>query len=86
MHRSVSTWGVRRLATVADEHGTVLEQVPNPRPLAAALRELKHVGRARSRCTKGSRRYGERTTEMSRLHRRVNDVRTHHLHVLTTVR
>jgi putative transposase len=32
---------------------------------------------------KGSRRYRERTTELSRLHRRVNDVRTHHLHVLT---
>ena len=76
--------GVRRLATVADADGTVLEQVPNPRPLDAALRELRHVCRARSRCTKGSRRYRERTTEMSRLHRRVNDVRTHHLHCLTT--
>ncbi|MHA7652462.1 IS607 family element RNA-guided endonuclease TnpB [Mycobacterium sp. ML4] len=76
--------GVRRLATVANADGTVLEQVPNPRPLDAALRELRHVSRARSRCAKGSRRYRERTTEMSRLHRRVNDVRTHHLHVLTT--
>lgn len=76
--------GVRRLVTVASEDGTVLEQVPNPRPLDAALKELRHVSRARSRCTKGSRRYRERTTEMSRLHRRVNDVRTHHLHVLTT--
>ena len=76
--------GVRRLATVADADGVVIEQVPNPRPLDAALRELRHVSRARSRCTKGSRRYRERTTEMSRLHRRVNDVRTHHLHVLTT--
>ena len=71
--------GVRRLATVADADGVVIEQVPNPRPLDAALRELRHVSRARSRCTKGSRRYRERTTEMSRLHRRVNDVRTHHL-------
>ncbi|MGH3957836.1 IS607 family element RNA-guided endonuclease TnpB [Mycobacterium sp.] len=76
--------GVRRLATVATADGVVIEQVENPRPLAAALRELRHVSRARSRCTKGSRRYRERTTEMSRLHRRVNDVRTHHLHVLTT--
>ena len=40
--------------------------------------------RARSRCTPGSRRYRERTTGISRPHRRVNDVRTHHLHVLTT--
>ncbi|PBA69129.1 IS607 family element RNA-guided endonuclease TnpB [Mycobacterium avium] len=76
--------GVRRLATVADADGVVLEQVPNPRPLDAALRELRHVSRARSRCTKGSRQYRERTRELSRLHCRVNDVRTHHLHVLTT--
>lgn len=76
--------GVRRLATVANAEGTVLERVPNPRPLDAALRELRRVSRARSRCTKGSRQYRERTTEMSRLHRRVNDVRTHHLHCLTT--
>jgi transposase len=60
------------------------EQVPNPRPLDAALKELRHASRARSRCAKGSRRYRERTTEISRLHRRVNDVRTQHLHVLTT--
>ncbi|OAT69361.1 transposase [Mycobacteroides immunogenum] len=76
--------GVRRLATVANEDGTVLERVPNPRPLDAALTELRQVSRARSRCTKGSRQYRERTTEMSRLHRRVNDVRAHHLHCLTT--
>lgn len=76
--------GVRRLVTVAAVDGTVIEHVPNPRPLDAALRELRHACRARSRCVKGSRRYRERTTEISRLHRRVNDVRTHHLHVLTT--
>lgn len=76
--------GVRRLATVANEDGTVLDQVPNPRPLEVALKELRRVSRARSRCTKGSRRYRERTSEISRLHRRVTDVRTHHLHCLTT--
>lgn len=76
--------GVRRLATVGTAEGMVIEQVPNPRPLDAALRELRQLCRARSRCTKGSRRYRERTTQISRLHRRVNDVRTHHLHVLTT--
>jgi putative transposase len=76
--------GVRRLATVATSDGTVIEQVENPRPLDAALRGLRQLCRARSRATKGSRRYRERTTQISRLHRRVNDVRTHHLHVLTT--
>ena len=76
--------GVRRLATAATADGTVIERVENPRPLEAALRELRRVSRARSRCTKGSRHYRERTTQLSRLHRRVNDVRTHHLHFLTT--
>lgn len=76
--------GVRWLATVAGADGAVLEQVLNPRPLDAALKELRHASRARSRCTKGSRRYRARAVEISRLHRRVNDVRTHHLHVLTT--
>ena len=77
--------GVRRLATVATADGIVIEQVENPRPLEAALRELRHVCRARSRCTKGSRQYrAAHHRRLSRLHRRVNDVRTHHLHVLTT--
>jgi putative transposase len=76
--------GVRRLATVADADGNVIEQVPNPRPLDAALTQLRQVSRARSRCVKGSRQYRQRTTEISRLHRRVNDVRTHHVHFLTT--
>ncbi|MFZ0832271.1 MAG: IS607 family element RNA-guided endonuclease TnpB [Mycobacterium sp.] len=78
--------GVRRLATVAvaTADGTVIEHAENPRPLDTALRELRQVCRARSRCTRGSRRYRERSTQISRLHRRVNDVRTHHLHVLTT--
>jgi len=58
--------GVRRLATVADADGTVIARVSNPRPLDAARTELRHVSRARSRCTKGSRHYRERTTEMSR--------------------
>src|SRR6185437_3875632 len=51
--------GVRRLATVADAEGVVLEHVPNPRPLDAALGELRHVSRARSRCIAGSRQYRE---------------------------
>ncbi|HWS91430.1 MAG TPA: IS607 family element RNA-guided endonuclease TnpB [Mycobacterium sp.] len=76
--------GVRRLATVAEADGGVIEHVENPRPLETALRELRQVSRARSRCAKGSRQYRECTTQMSRLHRRVNNVGTHHLHVLTT--
>ena len=40
--------------TVASAEGTVIEQVSNPRPLDTALRELRQVSRARSRCAKGS--------------------------------
>lgn len=76
--------GVRCLATVATAEGIVIERVDNPCPLENALRELRQVSRARSRCVKGSRQYRERTTTLSRLHRRVSDVRTHYLHVLTT--
>ncbi len=76
--------GVRRLATVATAEGVVIERVENPRPLEAALGELRQLCRARSRCAKGSRQYRARARQISRLHRRVNDVRTHHLHVLTT--
>jgi putative transposase len=76
--------GVRRLATVAASNGVVIERVENPRPLAAALSELRQLCRARSRCTKGSRQYRVRTMQISRLHRRVADIRGHHIHCLTT--
>jgi putative transposase len=76
--------GVRVLATVANNHGTVTERVPNPRPLKAALTELQHLGRERSRRTKDSSRYRQTQQQITRLHRRVADIRAHHIHVLTT--
>jgi putative transposase len=76
--------GVRVLATVADSHGEVLQRVPNPRPLEAALKQLRHLSRERSRRTRGSRRYIQTQRKITRLHRRVASIRGHHLHVLTT--
>ena len=76
--------GVRVLATVADQHGEVIERAPNPRPLEAALRELRHLSRERSRRTRGSRRYTETQRKITRLQRRVASIRSHHLHNLTT--
>jgi len=75
--------GVRVLATVADDRGTVLERVPNPRPLEAALKELRHLGRQRSRRTLRSHRYTVTQTRITRLQRRVADIRAHHIHNLT---
>jgi putative transposase len=76
--------GVRVLATVATGDGVVIERVPNPRPLEAALKELRHLGRERSRRTHASRGYAGTQARITRLQRRVADIRTHHIHVLTT--
>jgi putative transposase len=76
--------GVRVLATVGTRDGRVLQRVPNPRPLDAALKQMRHLGRQRSRRTKGSRGYWETQHRLTRLHRRVADIRAHHLHTLTT--
>ncbi len=76
--------GVRVLATVADRHGQVIERVRNPRPLEAALTALRHLCRERSRRIVGSRRYRETQIKITRLQRRIADIRGHHIHVLTT--
>jgi putative transposase len=76
--------GVRVLATVANSRGEVIERVGNPRPLETALKELRHLSRRKSRRRSGSRRYVETTQKISRLHRRVADIRGHHIHALTT--
>lgn len=76
--------GVRVLATVATSDGQVIQRVPNPRPLDAALKQMRHLGRERSRRTPGSCGYRTTQHELTRLHRRVADIRAHHIHVLTT--
>jgi putative transposase len=76
--------GVRVLATVGAPDGTILERIPNPRALEAALKEMRHLGRERSRRTIGSRGYQVTQDRLTRLHRRVADIRAHHIHVLTT--
>jgi len=76
--------GVRVLATVGAPDGTILERVPNPRPLDAALKEMRHLGRERSRRTIRSRRYRQTQARLTRLYRRVADIRAHHIHNLTT--
>jgi putative transposase len=76
--------GVRVLATVAGQRGEVIERAPNPRPLEAALKELRHLSRERSRRIRGSRRYAETQRKITRLQRRAASIRGHHLHNLTT--
>jgi len=70
--------GVRVLATVAGQHGEVIERAPNPRPLEAALKELRHLSRERSRRTPDSRRYTQTKRKITRLQRRAASIRSHH--------
>lgn len=76
--------GVRVLATVATSHGDIVERVANPRPLETALKQLRHLARERSRRNTGARGCRKTQSRMTRLQRRVADIRGHHLHVLTT--
>ena len=76
--------GVRVLATVGAPDGTILERIPNPRALEAALKKMRHLGRERSRRTIGSHGCQVTQDRLTRLHRRVADIRAHHIHVLTT--
>ena len=62
----------------------MIERVPNPRPLEAVLKQLRHLCRERSRRARGSRRYAVTQRKITRLQRRVAGIRGHHVHVLTT--
>jgi putative transposase len=76
--------GVRVLATVGALDGIILERIPNPRALDAALEQVRHLGRECSRRAIGSRGYRQTQDRLTRLHRRVADIRAHHIHNLTT--
>ncbi len=75
--------GVRRLATVATRDG-VLDRVANPRALQCSLAELRRLNRQRSRRAPGSRRYRRSNQQISAIHARVANIRSHHIHMLTT--
>ncbi len=76
--------GVRRLATVANPNGSVIERVENPRALDRNLAQLRRLHRARSRCVRGSVRYRRRTEALSVLNARIANQRVHAMAVLTT--
>jgi putative transposase len=56
-------------------------QLGRPHPQG---RQLRHLSRERSRRARGSRRYRETQRKITRLQRRVADIRGHHVHALTT--
>lgn len=76
--------GLRVLATVADDSGTVTE-VPNPAPLRATLQERRQVGRQISRRLPGSGGHRAAKAKLARLDRRVVHLRREAHHQLTTM-
>jgi putative transposase len=71
--------GINRLATCSD--GTVFD---NPRPLQAALKRLRRLGRRLSRKRRGSRNRHKARQRLERLHYRVANIRQNALHIATT--
>ena len=75
--------GLRVLATVADDSGT-LTSVPNPAPLRATLQERRRVGRQLSRRIPGSKGQRAAKAKLARLDRRVVHLRREAHHQLTS--
>ena len=67
--------GLTSLATLSD--GTAF---PNPRHAKRAERELRRRQRALARCKRGSNRRNKVRAQVARLHRKVADTRSTHLH------
>ena len=72
--------GLKCFAVLSD--GTAMEA---PRPLAKALRRLRHRQRLHSRKRRGSRNRHKSASGLGRLHRRIHDQRADFLHKTTTV-
>ena len=75
--------GLRVLATVADDTGTIT-RIPNPAPLRATLTERRRVGRQLSRRIPGSNGHRAAKATLARLDRRVVHLRREAAHQLTS--
>ncbi len=75
--------GLRVLATVADDSGTITH-VQNPAPLRATLSERRRVGRQLSRRIPGSQGHRAAKAKLARLDRRVVHLRRDAHHQLTS--
>jgi putative transposase len=75
--------GVKALITGADDGGNVIT-VPGPKPLKAALRELRRASRGHSRKQLGSANRAKSAARLARIHAKVASVRADALHKATT--
>ena len=80
--------GTRKFAVIADNTGTVLEQVEHPKPLKKALSKLRRLQKAYARSRRanpdGSNRQTVLKQQISLAHAEVKAVRLDFLHKLTT--
>jgi len=75
--------GLRNLATIADSEGNIIE-LPNPRPLKAAMSERRKTARQMSRRIPGSKGHGRAKAKLAKMDRRAVNVRQETWHQLTT--
>jgi putative transposase len=75
--------GVRTLAVVADEHGTLVEQWEGVKALQHAQARLKLAGQAYSRTKRGSNGRAKAARRLGRIHARVAALRKALLHEVT---
>lgn len=76
--------GLTAFAVAASEAGGEVDRITPPRPLAASLRRLRRVSRARGRATPGSARRRKQARRLARVHERVANQRRHFLHETST--
>ena len=76
--------GVRMLAVVAAPDGTIIERVPNPKPLKEALKLLRRLNKKLARSRIGSSRRQDLIIEIRRANAHVAAVRRDAMHKLTT--
>lgn len=76
--------GLKTLAVVMDEHGTLLHTEPNNRPLRQALVKLRRANKALARSQRNSNRRKRTKQKVGRLHVRVADVRQDQINKFTS--
>ena len=75
--------GIKTLLTGVDDTGSVIA-ADGPKPLKAALRQLRRAGRAHSRKQHGSANCRKSAARLARIHARVANLRADALHKATT--
>jgi putative transposase len=76
--------GIGKEWAVIAHHDDTIQRVAHPAPWAAVAKQRRRVARQRSRRTVGSRGYRQANAKLAALDRRAANLRSQHVHTLTT--